>query len=176
MSILKVNTIQDKGGNTIISSDGSGTLSSSLGTNTPSFFVSKSSNQSVSDGVFVKATFDTEIFDTDSAFASNKFTVPSGKAGKYYFFASIRGQGTDGTMDFLLFRFYKNGSGIYTPNQLNLASNQLKNSHIFGSAIFDLSVGDYIEVYVNMSGSSLQIAGNTNPDKCYFGGYRIIGA
>jgi len=32
MSILKVNTIQDKGGNTIISSDGSGTITPSFGT------------------------------------------------------------------------------------------------------------------------------------------------
>ena len=31
MSILKVNTIQDKGGNTIISSDGSGTITPSFG-------------------------------------------------------------------------------------------------------------------------------------------------
>ena len=45
MSILKVNTIQDKGGNAIISSDGSGTLTlpSDL-KNTPAFEVYLGSN------------------------------------------------------------------------------------------------------------------------------------
>jgi hypothetical protein len=34
----------------------------------------------------VKITFETEIVDTDNAFASSKFTIPSGEAGKYVFF------------------------------------------------------------------------------------------
>ena len=60
MSILKVNTIQDKGGNTIISSDGAGTLSGGLASNTPAFFAYLSSNQSLTDNVESKAQFDTE--------------------------------------------------------------------------------------------------------------------
>ena len=178
MSTLKVSTISPLGTDATktITIGSAGDTIAGMATNTPAFFVTKSSNQSISSGSWTKATFDTEDFDTDSAFANSAFTVPSGKAGKYYFHSSIRGNGTDGTMDYLIFRFYKNGSEVYTPFQLNVASNQLKNSHIFGAATFDLSVGDYIEVYVQMSGSSLEIAGNTNPDKCYFGGYRLIGA
>ena len=49
-------------------------------------FVSKTDgNQTLSDSSATKITFNTELYDTDSAFASNKFTVPSGEAGKYFF-------------------------------------------------------------------------------------------
>ena len=33
----------------------------------------------------IEINLDTEDYDTDNTFASNKFTVPSGKAGKYCF-------------------------------------------------------------------------------------------
>ncbi|HUW45098.1 MAG TPA: hypothetical protein VMW50_04800, partial [Dehalococcoidia bacterium] len=81
MSNILVNTIKDTGNNTLLSSDGSGsvTLGSGFPQNTPSFFVKLSSNQSIPNNTATKVTFDTEVFDTDSAFASNKFTVPTGK-------------------------------------------------------------------------------------------------
>ena len=59
-------------------------------TNTPNFFVYKNSSQTISDATATKITWTSEVFDTASAFASDKkFTVPSGQAGKYLFsFAS----------------------------------------------------------------------------------------
>ena len=47
--------------------------------NTPAFAVTKSADQTVSDNTLTTITFDTEDFDTDAAFASNKFTCPSDK-------------------------------------------------------------------------------------------------
>ena len=38
----------------------------------------------------VDITFSTEVFDVGSNFASNTFTVPSGKGGKYFIYAQIR--------------------------------------------------------------------------------------
>jgi hypothetical protein len=143
--------------------------------NTPAFFVSKTSDQSITDATATKATFDTEDFDTGSAFASSRFTVPSGEAGKYFFFSTLRCKASSGTMDYTLFRFYKNGTNDLTPFQLNAATNQLKNSHIAGSAIYDLSVGDYIEVYVTISGTSPSIGGDSaRVDRSFFGGYKLI--
>ena len=78
-SIIKVNTYQDANGNALFSSDGSGNVTTSASglQNTPSFFAYKTSNQSVSEGVFAKITFDNSVYDTDSAFTTNnKFTVP----------------------------------------------------------------------------------------------------
>ena len=53
---------------------------------TPSFGVYLSSDQTgVAHNTLTKVTFDAEYWDTDSAFASNKFTVPSNQGGKYLF-------------------------------------------------------------------------------------------
>src|SRR6056300_1629829 len=121
-------TIGASGDNIIIPSGATitnnGTSVGLGGENTPSFFAYKSSNQSISEASWVKATFDIEDFDTDSAFASSRFTVPADKAGKYYFQSSIRGTAGSGTMEYIIIRFYKNGSGLYTPNQLQTALNQ----------------------------------------------------
>jgi hypothetical protein len=183
MSKIETNTIAPSTGTTLTLGEsgdtvtlGSGATQSGFGgVNTPAFFVSKTSDQSITDATATKATFDTEDFDTGSAFASSRFTVPSGEAGKYFFFSTLRCKASSGTMDYTLFRFYKNGTNDLTPFQLNAATNQLKNSHIAGSAIYDLSVGDYIEVYVTISGTSPSIGGDSaRVDRSFFGGYKII--
>ena len=66
-SILKVNTIQDGGGNAIITSDGSGNLTT-LKTNFPAFEAYLGSSQTFSDQTTVKVNFNTEIFDSDSCY------------------------------------------------------------------------------------------------------------
>ena len=90
-SKLKVNILADGGDNAIMTSDGSGslTLNNDALKMTPAFFVKVGSNQSVSNDTYTTVAFDTEVYDTDSAFNTStyKFTVPSGKAGKYVFFA-----------------------------------------------------------------------------------------
>ena len=55
------------------------------GDNTPSFFVRGTGTQAIADQTWTKVTWSTEVWDTDSAFASDKFTVPSGESGKYFF-------------------------------------------------------------------------------------------
>ena len=61
MSILRVNTITDKGGNTLLSSDGAGAISSGGAiTNTPAFHVSLSSDQSVANATATKIQFNKE--------------------------------------------------------------------------------------------------------------------
>ena len=52
-----------------------GTATGFGGDNTPSFSVYLSANQSINSDSHTKVTFDSEYWDTDNAFASNKFTV-----------------------------------------------------------------------------------------------------
>jgi len=54
------------------------------GANTPTIRAVPSGNQSISASTNTTVVFNTEIVDTDTAFASNVFTVPSGKGGQYY--------------------------------------------------------------------------------------------
>jgi hypothetical protein len=175
MSILKVNTILDKGGNAIISSDGSGTLTlpSDLKM-TPAFSVKLSGNQSIANGTWTKINLDTEDYDTDSAFASNKFTVPSGKAGKYCFHYSI---GTASALDDterVAGTLYKNGAKVseYSTNTSNSPGNNFDN-FVNNTITLDLSVGDYIELYVyHTEGAAMLVLSGA----CLLQGHRLIGA
>lgn len=153
---------------TFLKTDGSGNLSFAAagGTNTPAFRVYLSGNQSISSSTAVKVNFDSETFDTDNAFASNKFTVPSGKAGKYVFYAHIR-KGTAND-NLTLVYIYVNGSakGYFRRQTASQNSSQI-------TQMVDLSVGDYVEVYFYDDGGSASIL--SNPDHySYFTGYRLI--
>ena len=168
---------------TITTSSGSGNITIGSGVvvnvNRPSFSA-EGTGLTVANSTWTELVGATENFDTDSAYSTStgRFTVPTGQAGKYFFFATTRLKADNGTIDYLIFRFYKNGSTDLTPFQLNAATNQLKNSHIAGSALYDLSVGDYIEVYCQISGTSPIIGGGASDvtDRSFFGGYKIIGA
>ena len=82
--IIKVNQYQDFNGNTIFTSDGSGKLTTQ-NFSTPEFMVYSTSNQSIANATHVKMQYDTVLFDSDNCWDSTnyRFTVPSGKAGKY---------------------------------------------------------------------------------------------
>ena len=100
MSKLEVSTIDAPSGqNTVTIGDSnastitlkSGATLTNFPANTPAFLAFPSGNQTISAGAFTKMNFATEKYDTDSAFdtSTSLFTVPSGKAGKYFFYASV---------------------------------------------------------------------------------------
>ena len=62
------------------------------GTNTPYFMAVNTDNFSVAHGTDTKIIFDEEISDSDNAYdtSTGRFTVPSGKGGKYYIHTKIR--------------------------------------------------------------------------------------
>ncbi len=170
MSTLKVDTILKRTGTGTITvgqsgdtiSIPSGATLNSAGTNTltgidntPSFGATASSTQSISNGGFVKVTLDTESWDTDSAFGSSKFTVPSGQDGKYHFTAGIHIQ--DHTSGRTQAAFYKNGSIVAT----NTGMGQFRNIHHEGDTTYmymswngNLSATDYIELFCEQTGGS----------------------
>ena len=84
-------------------------------TNTPAFsanILTGSITASVSTAT--KATFNNELYDTDNAYdtSNSRFTVPSGKAGKYHFeasFNSFESTANNDISQWYVF-FYKNGS------------------------------------------------------------------
>jgi len=97
---------------------GDNTFASAGGTNTPNFLALPSADQTISNTTNTTVTFDTEVFDTDSAFASNTFTVPSGKAGKYLFIAQGRITNLNSNKEFQL-AFFKNGSSDFSEASQN---------------------------------------------------------
>ena len=179
MSNILVNTIKDTGNNTLLSSDGSGsvTLGSGFPQNTPAFKVDKSSDQSITAETWTKVTFTNEYYDTGSAFTDSRFTVPTNEGGTYTFSAMLRCTANNGTAEMFSLAFYKSGNRESITNQIQTADNQLKNSHICASATFNLSAGQYIEVYANINGTSPVIGGSgTQSIASFFTGFKLIGA
>ena len=142
--------------------------------NAPAFKATSASSQAITENSNNLVVLGTEVFDTDSAFASNKFTVPSGKAGKYFFIGGIgSGQQIDDGSTFIV-KFHKNGSEIldsYTRLRGVAANNNIS---VTTSAILDLSASDYIELYffTNNSDTNVEIGGNA---QTFMSGFRLIG-
>jgi hypothetical protein len=146
------------------------------GTNTPAFEAYTASTVGVTSNAWTKATFGTERFDTDLAFASSTFTVPSGEGGKYHFYTACR-TGNDGanTLTLSQVAFYKNGS-LYANNGtpavlFNASSAAINNFGASLSQTMDLSASDYVEVYVFVTTS---VASPDLINDSFFGGYKII--
>jgi len=167
---------------TITTSSGSGTITIASGVgltgqNYPAFQAFLSSNQTLSDDTNTLVTWDTEVYDTNSAFASNKFTVPSGEAGKYYLFTKMY-LGAVGNSEFntAQFRWYKNGSDI-DYNLIDCRSNPGHQFTCITSLVLDLSVGDYIEIYAQVDDTSgSPIVAGSSDTRSSFMGYKLIGA
>lgn len=115
--------------------------------NTPAFSVRRNGNQTVSDGSWTKIQFNHEILDSDDAFDSStnyRFTVPSGKAGKYMLFVNVYVE-NGGNNSTLRTAIYKNGSVEHIsifPDGVGIAHNSIT------SMVMDLSASNYIEFYV----------------------------
>ena len=145
---------------------------------TPMFAARRTSGQSLSDNTFVKIQFATEDIDTDSAFdnSSNyRFTVPSGKAGKYLFSFNVAVASNTGVSNAkqLFVALYKNGTS-FLQNFFD-GRNDAYGDTFNGSASFilDCSASDYFEIYAkfNDSGSG---GGNVQSGATSFSGVRLL--
>ena len=174
-SIIKANQLQDFGGNSILTSDGSGVVTPNASgiKNTPAFKAYLSSALSTSNTTATKIVFQTEIFDTDSAYNTSDglFTVPSGEGGRYAFNFSTRLTNwntslvqiyllIDGSTDQLLF---ENGDA------------QGDNNSFAQSGVVNLSAGNAVGVYFYQDGGNGGVL-RSGENNSFFSGYKIIGA
>mgnify|MGYP003644335323 CR=1 FL=1 len=191
-SIIKANQLQDFGGNSIITSDGAGTITLSSGmntavavgtNNTPAFEAYLSSTQSsVSDATATKVQFNTEVFDTDGCYdnSSNYRFTPT-TAGKYYiYFVFIGAVAGVSRLSQIAGQIYKNGS-VYTETSIdNRSAGYGLNSTVTSVSTIDMNgSSDYVECYgyVNDdSGGTVSFYGDGAGSRCVFGAYKIIGA
>ena len=170
--VLKVASVSGSG------STGIGQLSfgDAGGVNTPSFLVTKTSNQSISNTTNTLVTWQQEVNDSDNAFASNKFTVPSGKGGLYFLNTQLRFNSmSDGNE--IQIAFKKNGAYEFNDGNANqyivhnVELGGAASSYFQNTAMVNLSASDYIEVavYHNNGGSR-----DINYTYSRFSGFKII--
>ena len=139
------------------------------GANTPAFFVKKSTNQSCSHNTVTQVVYQTEVVDTDSAFASNTFTVPSGKNGVYFLFAQLRFEtGTD--FSYIINEIHVNDTPVFSGWNRNIDY-----STVYASGFANLSAGDTVKHAVRQqSGGTINIGYIDRGAITYLGGYKII--
>jgi len=149
---MAITKIQSESLNLSDNYDFTGTVTGAGGTNTPNLALYKNTDQNIGDAANTKITFDTENFDTDNAWSSNTFTVPSGKAGKYLIQFGFQSFNSDSTIRSATAKIYKNGS-LYQSQSGEYTDNGQAFKHMFTQAVrlLNLSVGDTIEFYGNVN-------------------------
>ena len=166
----------------------SGTASGFGQTNTPQFFVRKTSSaQSLYYATATLCTFNTEDIDTANAFSSNRYTFST--AGTYLITVHIKVDSSN-TNDVrgMVVEVRKNGSasdgthGAFVFDQLNAGyisgtDRPTQDATAGGSFIQTYSQNDYLEVWVTQrTGTQLDNIGRISAGdgrNTYFGGYRI---
>tara|TARA_R110002012_G_scaffold7713_1_gene35830 strand:- start:592 stop:1113 length:522 start_codon:yes stop_codon:yes gene_type:complete len=171
-SIIKANQLQDFGGNSILTSDGSGnvTVNADGLKNTPAVLATKTADQSIAHNTNTQVSFDTPDIDTNNAFSSNTFTVPAGEGGMYSISARASMQGIDAG-EFIQLRIYVNDvSSSFFENRQTAYTTDVE-FKFSGTFSLNLSAGDTIKYYVFQNSGDAQ---NLSTPGLYI--FKMIGA
>ena len=143
----------------------------------PAFMAYLNGNQNVSDATYTKVNLNAEQLDTNSAFDSStnyRFTVPSGQAGKYVVSFYVEGYSSGASqLRGVNAEIRKNGSK-YHRIRMDTSNNEGFLFNVSASLIIDLAVGDYIELwgYVNGTSGQTMFLGDSDT-QCFMSGFRI---
>jgi hypothetical protein len=158
----------------------SGTATGFGESNTPSIKAVRGSAQSIPNTTSTVVIFDTEIYDTDSAYDNSTgiFTVPAGKGGKYAFFVT-GGYDDNGDINIANFWLSKNNqTAISATGGLAIGidyfhkGTSAQNIAQQVSGCFDLAVGDTMRVYTWQNYGS---ARNLNQGgRMTFSGFKLL--
>jgi len=147
----------------------------SLITNTPAFQAYLSADQTVTSGTETKIQLNTEDFDTDSAYDnSTNYRFTPQTAGKYFVYATVRGNAGSSALDLEMTAIYKNGSS-FIENQIDFRANDALLAGITVTAFIDMNgSSDYLECYARCLGGTTIKGSSTRPS--VFGAFKITGA
>ena len=171
MSTLKVGTIQDHANsNTAISISNTGlvTMPNSSGF-VPEFVawsVKRTSNQSIGNGTQTQVQWNSEVFDTHNAFASNAFTVPSGQGGYYNVGFFINWQGSWSGQ---VIQYIRVNSGVVATFMEQKTGNEMGEG---GSQLIQVSAGQTIDIAVYHTSGTQNIYGSDSLSTRFWG-YRV---
>jgi hypothetical protein len=134
----------------------------------PAFSAYKSSAQTPIANTFTKVLFETEEWDTNSNFASSRFTPTV--AGYYQINSTVNYNLNNNTC---LISIYKNGSEYRRGIQVSISSNGSSATSVSGSVYLNGS-SDYVEIYIYQQTSATALT--TTTGLTYFDGAMVRGA
>jgi len=131
-----------------------GVTQAKLGTNVagngPAFYAYLSANQGITNATWTKVTFDTEVFDTNSNFASNRFTPTV--AGYYQINARIFSDYNTTYPNNVYCGIYKNGT-LFSQNAYYNSATSYGYCGL-SDLVYCNGSTDYIEIYVYLGGGT----------------------
>ena len=162
-----------------------GTQTGFGGTNTPYFFASITSNQTVTNDVTTKVNFDRADVDSATGYdtTNKRYTIPSGQGGYWHIGFGVNvGTGATDKLKSTYVYPKKNGDNWPSFNARHQGAafsrqdgNPLRSLLITKSFIATISAGDYIEIFCNFNhtdgGSN---TGTFGEYYSHFWGYRLV--
>ena len=124
------------------------------------FSVYSSTSPSLTANIALKVPLDTELFDTNNNFASNKYTAPI--AGYYMFTAQVAISTTGISTGYGQAFLYVNGSERITGNRQVGSGSTTTLPKIRLDCLLQLAAGDYVELYGICSEATRSIAGGSS--------------
>lgn len=118
-------------------------------TTMPAFSATPSTTQSVTSATYTKVNFGTENFDTNSNFASSRFTPTV--AGYYFISGSIYSVSTTAAT-YIWALVYKNG-GLALSGNLNVPVSNVDGIGIVNGLVYMNGTTDYVEMYCYLAGT-----------------------
>jgi len=171
---MAITKIQSESLNLADNYDFTGTVTGAGESNAPSFRVYRNTTQSISSASHTKIQFNTEVYDTGSAFDNStnyRYTIPSGHAGKWFFTCHGTIAQDQQDLNRLILSIRKNGSTL-----VNVEEDGAYDEYTMGYSISvcdNASVGDYYEVFIyqiNSGSDTLNLQANTMNG---FSGFKI---
>ncbi len=164
MSKIEANTIDSISGTSTLTLGSSNASTIALGSgdvqsnfNYPAFKVDMSSNQTLSNNTWTKMNLNQEAYDTDSAFDTSnyRFTVPSGKGGKYQFHTqAFIDSGSTSILNYTYLAYYVNVTRDKNLNHHNFNNSDIRIFSMSCAIQISLSSGDYVEIYLRANQDS----------------------
>jgi len=151
---------------------------------TPAFAAYAATDQTITDTNYTKVTFGTEVYDTDSTFATSRFTPAV--AGKYLISCtlSLKQNQNNNTLGNGMAVIYKNGAIYSSGHQFGAGVSKFGSFSCSHTDIVDLDADDYVEIYGYgaVDSESPSTVANTTPSQSKalgnatsFSGFRITG-
>ena len=157
--------------NQVLTSKGSSSPPEWRGVNTPAFDSYQSTAQTINSGDWIAVSNLSETIDTNGAFSSNTFTVPTGGQGTYFIYGYATIDDVQ-SADYVYAGIGLNGSDPTNARRGTVATGgagNVRESSVV-QCMINLSVGDAIRLYVYHN------EGDPEPTEPYytrFGGYRL---
>ena len=157
--------------------DVTGATLTGFSTNTPYWHVWLDGHQNIDDATATKVAFDTEIYDSASAFSSSKWTCPVGSAGYYFVYADVVIGSGNNYMQNCYSQLYKNGAYTTGDGYYNWYGHTAHDTGRMNASfrqVISLAEGDYLECYgygVENTADQIRFDGNGGTQ---FGGFKLL--